>query len=250
MVMEIDLTRLKAGQQNRAAALRSEHTSKQRTEPSLWQYDYLTLRTLAADIAMLLDKARRELDSTRTRAIDIGCNTSPYREQLEGLGFDVQTMDLDLSTGADLAGRVESTGLPDASTDLLLCTQVLEHCSEPWKAAPELFRVLKPGGVLVASVPHVWFYHPHPDDNWRFTPEGISRLLDSAGFETKKILLQGGSVMSLFQIINFCLFGMLGRAGSPIFGCMNILGSTLDRLFPNPLFPINVAIMVRKPSVE
>jgi SAM-dependent methyltransferase len=245
--MRIDLSELKESQRNRASHVRSEHRSEQRTQPSIWQYDFLTLEALASDMKLLLQQARRELPTDHTRAIDIGCNTSPYREELEHLGFQVQTMDLDLSSGADLAGRVEATGLPDACADLLLCTQVLEHCSEPWKAAPELFRVLKPGGLLIASVPHVWFYHPHPDDNWRYTPEGLTRLLESSGFETRTLLLQGGSVLSLFQIINFCLFGVLGRKGAPIFGGLNFLGSRLDRLLPNPLFPINVAMLVRKP---
>ncbi|MEX1117408.1 MAG: class I SAM-dependent methyltransferase [Terrimicrobiaceae bacterium] len=245
--MEINLLHLKAAQQNRSAAHRSDHSSTQRIHPSIWQYDYLTLNALASDIAVLLQDARRELSVSQRQSIDIGCNTSPYREDLEKLGFVVQTLDLDLSNGADFEGTVEETGLPDACADLLICTQVLEHCSEPWKAAPEMFRVLRTGGLILASVPHVWFYHPHPDDNWRFTPEGVFRLFNAAGFETTKMLLQGGSVLSLFQIINFCIFGLLGRAGAPVFVCLNVFGSVLDRLFPNPLFPINIAILARKP---
>lgn len=244
--MEIDLHALKEAQRNRARHLRSDHVSEARTAPSIWQYDYPVLSTLSRDIHALLREARTMVRSSANRAVDIGCNTSPYKSNLEAMGFVVKTMDLDLDRGADLAGRVEVTGLPDESCDLIICTQVLEHCSEPWRAAPEMFRILADGGVLVASVPHAWFYHPHPDDNWRYTPEGLSRLLTAAGFEVVSIRLQGGSVSSVFQIINFCLFGLLGRIGAPIFAISNLLGGLLDRIFFNPLFPINVAILVQK----
>jgi len=246
--MEIDLESLKATQRDRAEHLRSDHASNERTAPSIWQYDYPVLSTLSRDIHALLLKARALLPAEAGRAVDIGCNTSPYKSNLESMGFVVKTMDLDLSRGADLAGSVESTGLPDDSCDLIICTQVLEHCAEPWRAAPEMFRILSPGGVLIASVPHAWFYHPHPDDNWRYTPEGLSRLLTVAGFDVVSIRLQGGSVSSVFQIINFCLFGVLGRMGAPVFAICNLLGGVLDRTFFNPLFPINVAILVRKPA--
>ncbi len=245
--MEINLAELKNLQTKRPAFVRSDHASEERTAPAFWQYDYPVLKTLSIDIADLLRVAREKIRSASPRALDIGCNTSPYKDWLEAFGFSVQTMDLDLSRGADLAGTVEATGLADASFDLVICTQVLEHCSKPWLAAPEFFRILAPGGCLIASVPHVWFYHPHPDDNWRFTPEGLSRLFGESGFESLSLRLQGGSVSSVFQIINFCLFGVVGRFGAPIFAVSNLAGVLFDRLFFNPLFPINVAILVGKP---
>jgi SAM-dependent methyltransferase len=46
-------------------------------------------------------------------------------------------------------------GLPfaDASFDVALCEQVLEHLREPHRAVRETARVLRPGGLLVAGVP-------------------------------------------------------------------------------------------------
>jgi len=246
--MKISLTDLKALQAARTSLVRSDHTSRERAAPSLWQYDYLVLNALSQDVSVLLQLAREKVEGSARRALDIGCNTSPYRDCLEALGFSVQTMDLDLSRGADLAGTAESTGLPDASFDLIICTQVLEHCARPWAAAPELWRILAPGGCLLASVPHVWFYHPHPDDNWRFTPEGLPRLLCSNGFELFDLRLQGGSVLCVCQILNFCIFGLVGRFGAPIFAFLNLLGSALDSAFCNPLFPINIAVLVGKPK--
>lgn len=245
--MEINLEEIKRLQMKRPTSIRSDHSSEERTTPSFWQYDYPVLKALALDIGDMMRIARKRIRSDSPRVLDIGCNTSPYRCQLEDLGFSVQTMDLDLNHGADLAGSVEATDLADSSFDLIICTQVLEHCSKPWLAAPELFRILAPGGCLIASAPHAWFYHPHPDDNWRFTPEGLSRLLCDNGFESISLRVQGGSVSSVFQILNFCLFGLIGRFGTPIFAMSNLVGSFLDRLFFNPLFAINVALLAGKP---
>ncbi len=53
-----------------------------------------------------------------------------------------------------LAASLLEIPLPDASADAVLCTQVLEHIAEHEKAAAELSRVLKPGGVGLITVPH------------------------------------------------------------------------------------------------
>lgn len=244
--MEINLSEIKKNQGKRSEHQRSEHSPGQRSHPSIWQYDYLVLKALADDVTDLLKRARAEIVENSPLALDIGCDKSPYKVMLENMGFEVQSMDIDLSKGADLAGSVESTGLRNQQIDLIICTQVLEHCSEPWTAASELYRILKPHGILLVTVPHTWFYHPHPDDNWRFTPEGICRLLDGAGFESLSLRSQGGSFLCFFQILNFLLFGVVGTYGAPIYACNNFIGSHFDKIISNPLFPINVAALAKK----
>jgi len=52
----------------------------------------------------------------------------------------------------------ESLDVPANSYDGAVCSEVFEHLFEPLKAAKELNRVLKPGGVLVATVPNFGFH--------------------------------------------------------------------------------------------
>jgi len=156
-------------------------------------------------------------------------------------------MDIDRNSNADLCGSVEQTGLPDESLDLVICTQVLEHSLDPGKGLQEIFRILRPGGYLIASAPHIWFYHPHPSDNWRFTQEGLTRLITAAGLEPKKLLSQGGSALSYFQIVNFLLFGIFGKLGMPFYMINNLAGKFADYLFTDSLFCMNFAILARKP---
>jgi SAM-dependent methyltransferase len=219
--------------------------------PSRLQYDYLTLSRLAADVERLLREAPRAAAGTGNgSALDLGSDKSPYRELLEERGYAVQTLDITRDTGADYAGTIEATGLPDASFDLVLCTQVIEHCMDPWQGLREIRRILRPGGHLVVSAPHVWFYHPHPTDHWRFTQEGLVRICRQAGLEPVTLLAQGGSLLTVAQVINFLAYGVLGRAGAPLYGLVNLLGAAGDRLVRNDLFCHNFACLARKPLRE
>ncbi len=233
------------GMPERYAAARgrgSEHSARNRLHPSLLQYDYLALQALSESMAELI----AHVPGPGGRAIDLGSSRSPYRLPVEGRGFRLETLDLTREDGADHLGTVEATGLPDESYQLVLCTQVLEHCDDPWRAAAEIHRILAPGGHAILSAPHVWFYHPHPHDHWRFTQEGIVRLCRESGLEPVLLLSQGGTVLTAVQVLNFLLFGTLGRWGTPAYFALNLLGRALDRLAPNELFSHNFACLVRR----
>lgn len=245
--MDIDLGNI-AGAFHAAQGQRtSRHQVADRLRPSILQYDYLGLSTLVADLQRLIATVPASPPDSPAVALDIGCGKSPYRELLEARGFVVKTLDIDADSSPDFVGSVEATGLPDGFADLVLCTQVLEHSLNPERGATEIRRILRAGGHLIASAPHIWFYHPHPSDNWRFTQEGLTRLVATAGLEPVKLLSQGGSALSFFQIVNFLAYALLGRAGAPVYAINNALGRTADRLFQNSLFCLNFAILARKP---
>ena len=52
-----------------------------------------------------------------------------------------------------IAGVAESTGLPSESVDLLVCTEVFEHLTDPAHALQEFCRVVKSGGQIVIQSP-------------------------------------------------------------------------------------------------
>ena len=246
--MEIDLAAIGANYHELSPGRQSRHAATDRLEPSLFQYDYLALSTLSADIRRLL------LDvppSTRHRggvALDIGCGNSPYRAPVESRGFRLKTLDISDESAPDFVGTIEDTGLPDAFADLVLCTQVLEHSLDPERGLQDIHRILRPGGHLILTVPHIWFYHPHPTDNWRFTQEGLIRLTERANFVPLRLLSQGGSALSFFQIGNFLLYGAIGKIGAPAYLVGNVVGKLADRVVRNDLFCLNFALLARKPT--
>jgi SAM-dependent methyltransferase len=54
----------------------------------------------------------------------------------------------------DLKINIEDISIKDESYDLVLCSHVLEHVDDS-KAIPELFRITRPGGTLIAMFPIV-----------------------------------------------------------------------------------------------
>lgn len=237
---------MKEAHDGRRTSRRSRHTAADRVRPSWLHFDYLGLATLARDVDDLIAEACRLSPEATPVALDVGCDVSPYRGILAKHGWRVETLDIAAGPGVDYVGTVEQTGLPDASFDLVLCTQVVEHCLDPWRALRELNRVIRPGGYLLWTVPQVWFYHPHPADNWRFTPEGVTRLSEAGGFKVVRLLAQGGPVMALLQVLNFCVFGVAGRYGAPVYLLTNLSARLIDPLVPNPSLSLNYACLCRK----
>jgi SAM-dependent methyltransferase len=66
----------------------------------------------------------------------------------------------------------------DGSFDVVWLSAVLEHIRKPWLVADEVFRVLKPAGVVLVSVPFVQKRHGAPHDYFRYTVDGLRSLFD------------------------------------------------------------------------
>lgn len=96
--------------------------------------------------------------------LDYGCgNAARYgttltAEGVEYRGFDVAPTAVAAARENKVNAQVLTpdgrTTLPDDTCDVALCFEVLEHLMEPNVALAEIFRVLKPGGTALLSVPN------------------------------------------------------------------------------------------------
>lgn len=240
--VEISLDALGDGYEALHAKRASDPSAEHRRRPRLREYDFLALTTLRDDVQRLLDRVQGP-----GLALDLGSGMSPYRAPVERLGFELRTLDVTPDTAPDYVGTAESTGLDDSMFDLVICTQVLEHVANPWAAGLEIQRILRPGGRAILTVPHVWFFHPHPHDYWRFTQEGVVRLVEASGMQAEVLLGQGGSVLALCQIVNFLAYGIAGKVGAPLYAAMNMLARA-DAKVPNELFCLNFACLAQRPQ--
>ncbi|MFL9985155.1 methyltransferase domain-containing protein [Paraburkholderia sediminicola] len=78
----------------------------------------------------------------------------------------------------DVRGAGERLPFLDHSFDAVLSLNVLEHVKDPFLAAKELLRVLKPGGDLVVVVPLTQPTHGYPHHYYNMTAEGILNLFN------------------------------------------------------------------------
>jgi SAM-dependent methyltransferase len=85
--------------------------------------------------------------------------------------------DLRPGPGVDRVLDLHQLELPAESVGTALCLDTFEHVEFPHRAAAELHRVLRPGGVLLLSSVMNFHIHSHPHDYWRFTPEAFRSLL-------------------------------------------------------------------------
>jgi SAM-dependent methyltransferase len=78
-----------------------------------------------------------------------------------------------------LEGSIERISLPfdENSLDVILCLDVLEHLIDPWEVVRKLHSILKPGGILICSIPNVRHYRASLPllflGRWQYTDHGI-----------------------------------------------------------------------------
>jgi SAM-dependent methyltransferase len=113
--------------------------------------------------------------------LDLGCADRPYRDlfspRVQYVGADLPgNDDADIDIAPD--GTVPS---PDATYDLILSTQVLEHVEQPERYLAECRRLLKPTGRLLLTTHGVMYYHRDPEDYWRWTVPGLQLLFKNSG---------------------------------------------------------------------
>src|SRR3954463_9838497 len=136
----------------------------------------------------LFKKARRALSAKLTRVtldrfiaahasgrrtLDIGAQNGPY-----GAHFPRRiALDITRGVGVRIIGDAQALAIRDASFEVVLCTEVLEHLPEPQRAIDEMFRVLVPGGQLLLTTRFLFPIHDAPHDYFRFTKYGLRHLL-------------------------------------------------------------------------
>jgi SAM-dependent methyltransferase len=136
------------------------------------------------------------------RVVDYGCAESPYAGLLP-TGAVYVGADIEGNPRADVILQPDgSVPLPDASVDVVLSTQVLEHVTDPGLYLAECTRLLRPGGSLVLTTHGIMFRHPDPEDYWRWTCDGLARIVRDAGLEVVEVRGTIGllaSAVMLFQ---------------------------------------------------
>jgi SAM-dependent methyltransferase len=190
--------------------------------------------------------------------IDIGCGIKPYQAMLSPfvdahIGVDHRDTQ-HARDQIDLYGTAYIISVADNSFDTAICTAVLEHLEEPETALRECYRVLKPDGIAIYSVPFIWHLHEEPRDFFRYSKHGLRYLFEKTGFEVLEIQPLSGFWVTFGQLLVYYLYrfnhGLL-RWSKVITGgslAIQALAYTLDRLDKAEQWTWMYMVVARKQS--
>jgi SAM-dependent methyltransferase len=136
------------------------------------------------------------------RLLDVGCGDMPYLPLFAPHAREIVGLDVGDNPRATLTGPIESIPAEDASFDVVLCAQVLEHVDEPAQGVRELARVTRPGGRVLLSTHGAMVYHPNPVDLWRWTGAGLERLFRENGDWGSVTVSAGSGTASSLAMLN------------------------------------------------
>lgn len=130
--------------------------------------------------------------------LDLGCGTGRTLREMDsrrpaaGLDADGACLRYCRARGARGLAQINGEHIPlrTSSQALVTALDILEHLDEDLLCAREIHRVLKPGGVLLASAPAYQFlWSPHDEvlhHRRRYTRGEFTRLLENAGFVVER----------------------------------------------------------------
>jgi len=187
-----------------------------RLHPSLFHPRYVHLTHLRD--ATLKTINQLTADKKDLLLVDFGCGDMPYRSVIEPHVGKYLGVDLEMNPRAEHHIDFDSkTTLPDNYADIVLSNQVLEHVDSPNGYLQEALRILKPGGSIILTTHGYWYYHPTPNDYWRWTSAGLRKTVEDSGFKVSSFHGIMGLAASGLQLLQDAIINKLPKFLVPPF---------------------------------
>lgn len=122
------------------------------------------------------------------RILDVGCGFGGLGRELKSRGFSsISGIELNPEAAPNLLGVYEKYWIGDVEAfclpqdaeyfDCIIFADVLEHLKDPWVTLSRYVKWLKPGGVIVASIPNVrniaLMYNLIIRGRWQYQDSGL-----------------------------------------------------------------------------
>ncbi|MSR88019.1 MAG: class I SAM-dependent methyltransferase [Candidatus Zambryskibacteria bacterium] len=136
------------------------------------------------------------------RVLDIGGGEGRWKRILSEYATEYFISDL-YSQAADFKDDARKLSNESSSFNAIVCFEVLEHIDDTERVVSEMYRVLKPGGYVAATLPFIFPSHGNPDDYKRLTPSGLEYYFKKMGFQ----VVQSGKIGNVLTILGvYCKY--------------------------------------------
>ena len=140
----------------------------------------------------LVEQRKKMVD--QSYVLDAGAGEQPYKHVFDGLNYESTDMPGGFyKRKHDFECELHDIPKPNDHYDVVVLTQVLEHVPDPQATLSEIYRVLKPNGKLLISVPLNGPLHGEPWHFFQFTHYGLNQLALNTGFHIIEIEKVGGA---------------------------------------------------------
>jgi ubiquinone/menaquinone biosynthesis C-methylase UbiE len=143
-----------------------------------------------------------------SKVLDVGAGSAPYRALFAHCEYKTQDFAQLKSdqlrhggyASIDFVCEANAIPVPDASFDVIICTEVLEHVPEPIAVVREFGRIVTPGGRLILTAPLGSGIHQEPYHFYGgYTPYWYRRFLQEAGFDCIIVTANAGTLRHVAQ---------------------------------------------------
>jgi 2-polyprenyl-3-methyl-5-hydroxy-6-metoxy-1,4-benzoquinol methylase len=184
-----------------------------------------------------------------TNLLDIGCAQGFFLFSASKAGYTTRGIEISQDAaayaikefGLDVEAKpFEELRFPESSFDVVTLWQVLEHVPYPLTVLKEVYRILKPGGLIVASTPNIegipakilrkkWWDIKRLHIN-QFTTKTLADILHNAGFKKMSSVSYRGFVSLSILLTMMLKYVNAYERLNVLFNPDSILGKMLNRV--------------------
>ena len=156
----------------------------------------------------IIDVLMRRLElPPGAKILDAGCGSGRNMVEFARVGTvtGVEISDASIARarergiGEVVQSSITELPLPDDRFDVAVCLDVIEHIEDDLRALRELRRVVRPGGILLVTVPaYQWLWSEHDVINHhkrRYTRKTLSAAAEQAGWEATRTTYFNGCLL-------------------------------------------------------
>lgn len=225
--------------------------------PARWQIIFNPYFTIRRGLLLKIQEFSRA-DFSQKKILDVGCGEKPYQKLFNALsytGIDVKGGGHnDKYKQVDLFFDGINIPFPDNSFDVVICTEVFEHVTDPEKLLKEISRVLNTGGQIYFTIPFTWNEHSIPYDFRRYTRYGLQKIFKESGLTVTKLEGTGGIFGVCGQLLAASMFEMSYKKPKAIRALIillfcfpvQLISILLDKIFKIGWMTLNYCVVAKK----